>query len=242
MGIDKVCPSAIEAVADIVDGSVVMMDGFGGPGGMPQELIMALREHGPKSLTIISNTAGLASFGSPGEKIPINHSILVENGQVKKFLASFPANPSSNQPSAFELLYREGKIELELVPQGTLAERIRAGGAGVTAFYIPTGVGTELALGKEVRIIDGKEHLLEYALTADFACIRASKADTIGNLVYKGTSRNFNAVMATAARVTIAEVDEIVAPGELDPEAIGTPGMFVNRIITRVNPGIHYRS
>ena len=241
MPIDKVYPSAAEAVANVFDGAVIMMDGFGGPGGMPQELILALGERRVKDLTIISNTAGLGAFGTPGRALPVNHSILVANGQVKKVYASFPVNPSPGQPTPFELQYREGKIELELVPQGTLAERIRAGGAGIPAFYTPTGVGTQVADGKEMRVINGRECLLEHALTADFACIRGYKADTLGNLVYEGTSRNFNALMATAARVTIAEVDEIVQPGELDPEAVVTPSIYVDRIIKRVDPGIHYR-
>ena len=241
MAINKVYPSAAEAVADFFDDAVIMLDGFGGPGGMAQELILALAEKGVKGLTIISNTAGVRGFGTPGRAQAVNHSILVERGQVKKVYASFPVSPSPARPTPFEVLYREGKIELELVPQGTLAERIRAGGAGIAAFYTPTGVGTPIAQGKEVRTINDREHLLEYALTADFACIRARKADTLGNLVYQGTSRNFNAVMAPAARITIAEVDEIVQPGELDPEAVVTPGIFVQRIVKRVQPGVHYQ-
>ena len=230
---DKVVSSFANAVADIPDGAVVMMDGFGGPGGMPQHLILALRERGVKELTLISNTAGLPGFGVTVGESAVTHNVLVENGQVKKIVASFPVAASPSRPNAFELAYRQRKIELELVPQGTLAERIRAGGAGIPAFYTPTGAGTPVAQGKETRTIDGREYVLEYALKADYAFIRAYKADRLGNLVYKGTSRNFNAAMATAAHITIAEVDEIVDPGGLDPEVVATPGIYVNRIVKR---------
>ncbi len=234
MAINKVVASCAEAVADIPDGATIMTDGFGGPGGMPQDLILALRDHGARGLTIISNTAGIASaigFGTrPGDR-PVDIGILIENGQVRKVIASYPVSPSPSRPTAFELAYREGKVELELVPQGTLAERIRAGGAGIPAFYTPTGVGTLIAQGKETRIFNGREYLLEYALTADFALIKAHRADSLGNLVYRGTSRNFNGVMATAARTTIVEVDEIVGPEELDPAYIHTPGIYVQRIV-----------
>ncbi|MBI4199919.1 MAG: 3-oxoacid CoA-transferase subunit A [Chloroflexi bacterium] len=233
MPLNKVVSSFAEAVADVPDGAVIMMDGFGGPGGMPQQLILALRTQGAKNLTIISNTAGLPGFGATGKEPAINHGILVESGQVRKVIASFPVSPSPSRPTAFELAYREGRAELELVPQGTLAERIRAGGAGIPAFYTPTGVGTSVARGKETRVFDGRGYVLEHALKADYAFLRALKADRLGNLVYRGTSRNFNAVMATAARITIAEVDEIVEPGELDPEAIVTPGIYVKRIVKR---------
>jgi 3-oxoadipate CoA-transferase alpha subunit len=192
-----------------------------------------VRERGVKELTIISNTAGLPGFGSIAGESAVTHNVLVENGQVRKIVASFPVSASPSRPNAFELAYRQGKIELELVPQGTLAERIRAGGAGIPAFYTPTGAGTLVAQGKETRTIDGRAYVLEYALKADYAFIRAHKADRLGNLVYTGTSRNFNAVMATAARVTIAEVDEIVEPGGLDPDAVVTPGVYVHRIVQR---------
>lgn len=233
MAIDKVVPSFDEAVADIPDGATLMIDGFAGPGGTAQNLIRALRDHGARDLTIISNTAGLASvtgFGTlPGDK-PIDIGVLVDNEQVRKVVASFPVSPSPSRSTSFERAYREGKVELELVPQGTLAERIRAGGAGIPAFYTPTGVGTKLAEGKESREFGGREYLLETALTADFALLRAYKADTLGNVVYRGTSRNFNGVMATAARVTIVEVDEVVEPGGLESGDIHTPGIYVNRI------------
>ena len=234
MAINKVVSSFAEAVADIPDGAWLMIDGFGGPGGTPQNLIMALRDRGTKDLTIMSNTAGLASvmgFGTiPGDR-PVDIGVLIENEQVKKIIASFPVSPSPSRPNAFERAYREGKVELEVVPQGTLAERIRAGGAGIPAFYTPTGAGTLMAEGKETRMFGGREYVLERSLTADFALLRAYKSDTLGNVVYSGTSRNFNGVMATAARTTIMEVDEVVEPGELDAEGIHTPGIYIKRIV-----------
>ena len=232
----KVFASGAEAVADVPDGAVVLLDGFAGPGGMAQYLITSLRDQGAKALTMVSNTAGIASvagFGTPPGFIAIDHSLLVDNGQIKKVVASYPVSPSPSLPSAFELAYKRGEAELELVPQGTLAERIRAGGYGIAAFYTPTGAGTPVADGKPTRMIDGQEHVLEHAIKGDYALIRAHKADKAGNLVYKGTSRNFNAVMAPAATVTIAEVDEIVEIGELEPDAIVTPGAFVQRIVLR---------
>jgi 3-oxoacid CoA-transferase subunit A len=234
MAINKVVASFEEAVADIPDGATLMVDGFAGPGGTSQHLIRALRDHGAKDLTIISNTAGLASiigFGTlPGDR-PVDIGILVDNEQIKKVVASFPVSPSPSRPNSYERAYNEGKVELELVPQGTLAERIRAGGAGIAGFYTPTGIGTQLAEGKEVRVFDGREHVLELPLKADFALLRGHKADTMGNVVYRGTSRNFNGVMATAADVTIMEVDEVVEVGELDSHDIHTPGLFVNRVV-----------
>ncbi len=230
----KIARSFADAVADIPNGAILMIDGFAGPGGTPQNLIRALRDHGASDLTIISNTAGLASvigFGTiPGDR-PIDIGILVENEQVKKVIASFPVSPSPSRPTAFETAYREGKIELEVVPQGTLAERIRAGGAGIPAFYTPTGVGTLMAEGKESRVFDGREYLLERALTADFALLRANISDTMGNTQYRGTSRNFNGVMATSADIVIMEVDQIVEPGGIDPGAVHTPGIYVDRIV-----------
>ena len=234
MAIDKVVPSLAHAVSDISDGATIMLDGFAGPGGTPQNLIRALRDHGAGDLTIISNTAGLASvigFGTiPGDR-PVDMGVLVDNEQVRKVVASFPVSPSPSNPTSFERAYNEGRVELELVPQGTLAERIRAGGAGVPAFYTPTGVGTQLSDGKEIRVFAGRQYLLEYALTADFALLRGHQADTLGNVVYRGTSQNFNGVMATAARTTIVEVDAIVEPGGLDAGAIHTPAIYVDRII-----------
>lgn len=234
MAINKVVASFEEAVADIPDGATLMVDGFAGPGGTSQHLIRALRDHGAKGLTIISNTAGLASiigFGTlPGDR-PVDIGILVDNEQIKKVVASFPVSPSPSRPNSYERAYHEGKVELELVPQGTLAERIRAGGAGIAGFYTPTGIGTQLAVGKEIRVFDGREHVLELPLKADFALLRGHKADIMGNVVYRGTSRNFNGVMATAAEVTIMEVDEVVGVGELDSHDIHTPGLFVNRVV-----------
>ena len=230
----KVVDSFATAVADIPDGAWLMIDGFAGPGGTPQNLIAALRDHGARDLTIISNTAGLASvigFGTIAGDRPVDIGVLVDNEQIRKVIASFPVSPSPSRPTSFEKVYLEGKVDLEVVPQGTLAERIRAGGAGIPAFYTPTGAGTLMAEGKEVREFDGREHLLEYALKADFALLRGHRADTSGNTVYRGTSRNFNAVMATAAAVTILEVDEVVEVGDLDPEGIHTPGIFVDRVV-----------
>ena len=234
MAINKVMASFEAAVADIPDGATLMIDGFAGPGGTPQNLIRALRDQGARDLTIISNTAGLASvigFGAiPGDR-PIDIGILVDNEQIKKVIASFPVSPSPSRPTSYERAYREGKVELELVPQGTLAERIRIGGAGIAAFYTPTGAGTLLAEGKETRAFDGREYVLEHALKADFALLRAHKADPLGNIVYRGTSRNFNGVMATAARATIMEVDEVVPVGGIDGHEIHTPAIYVNRIV-----------
>ena len=233
---DKVYATADSALSDVPNGAIVNVDGFGGPGGMAHYLMTALRDHGAKGLTIISNTAGIARvarFGAPEGVTPIDHTILVDNGQVAKAIASYPVSPSINRPSAFERAYQEGESDLEVSPQGTLAERLRSGGAGVAAFYTPTAAGTLLGEGKEVREIDGRPYVLEQRILADFCIIRGHKADTLGNMVYRGTSRNFNPVMATSARVTVVEVDEIVDPGELDPEEIVTPGLFVNRIVKR---------
>lgn len=232
----KVYPDGPAALHDLHPGATVMIDGFGGPGGMAHYLLVSLRDKGTGGLTIISNTAGIArsvNFGTPPGRLAIDHSILIDNKQVAKAIATYPVSPSASRPSSFELAYRRGEVELELVPQGTLAERLRAGGTGIAAFYTPTGVGTLIAEGKETRTIDGKEYILEHGLPADFCLIRGCQADTLGNVVYKGTSRNFNAVMAPAARVTIVEVDEIVEPGQLDPELIVTPGVYVHRIVKR---------
>ena len=233
---NKVYATAEGALHDVPDGAIVNVDGFGGPGGMAHYLMIALRDKGTRGLTMISNTAGIARvarFGVPEGLTAIDHTILVENGQVAKAIASYPVSPSINRPTAFERAYQEGESDLEVSPQGTLAERLRSGGAGVGAFYTPTGVGTLLGDGKELREIDGRQYVLEQQIIADFCIIRGHKADTLGNMVYKGTSRNFNPVMATAARVTVVEVDEIVEPGELDPEEIVTPGVYVDRIVLR---------
>ncbi|MFC2025127.1 CoA transferase subunit A [Chloroflexota bacterium] len=218
---DKVFSSAEETVADVADGSVIMFGGFGVT-GIPFTLIKTLCKKGTRNITAITNSAG-------GKLEDFDISLLFKNRQIKKLIASFPVYHEILSP--FEQQYLKGEVELELVPQGTLAERIRAGGAGIAGFYTPTGVGTIVEEGKEKRAFDGKEYLLELALTADFAFIKAHKADRIGNLTYCMSARNFNPVMATAAKITIAEVDEIVESGELDPETIITPGIYVDRIV-----------
>ncbi len=215
---NKVYPSAEAAVADVPDGATIMVGGFGSA-GVPEALVRALAARPVRGLTVVSNGTGEGESG-------LVH--LIRNRQVRRVLASFPAPGRSPD---FEQQYLAGEIELELVPQGTLAERIRAGGAGLAAFYTPTGVGTPLAEGKEQRTFDGRTYLLEHALRADFAFVRAHCADPWGNLVYRKTARNFNPVMAMAARVTIAEVEEIVPVGALDPETIVTPGIFVHRVV-----------
>ena len=216
--IQKIIPSVAEALRDIADGSTIFISGFGGA-GLPILLLDALLEQGAKNLTLISNNAGSSGVGI---------AKLVGAGRVKKMVCSFPRQPESG---AFDELYRAGKIELELVPQGTLAERIRAGGAGIGGFYTPTGFGTELAKGKDTREIDGVNYIFEKAIKADYALIKADKGDRWGNLTYHGTARNFGPVMATAARCTIAQVREVVELGALDPENIVTPGIFVKLIV-----------
>lgn len=216
--IDKTVPDAASAVTDIPDGATVMIGGFG-RAGQPVELIDALIAHGAGDLTIVNNNAGQGDSGL---------AALLAKGLVRKILCSFPRQSDS---WVFDELYRSGKIELELVPQGNLAERIRAAGAGVGAFFTPTGVGTELVEGKEERTIDGRRYVLEYPIKADFALISDYRGDRWGNLVYRETARNFGPIMATAATTTIAQVDEIVPLGALDPESVVTPGIFVDRIV-----------
>jgi len=216
--IDKTVPDVASAVAGITDGATVMIGGFG-RAGQPVELIDALIAHGAGDLTIVNNNAGNGDTGL---------AALLAAGRVRKIICSFPRQSDS---WVFDGLYREGKIELELVPQGNLAERIRAAGAGIGAFYSPTAVGTQLAEGKETREIDGRTYLLEYPIKADFALISALKADRWGNLVYRKTARNFGPIMATAATTTIAQVDEIVPLGSIDPESVVTPGLFVDRVV-----------
>jgi 3-oxoacid CoA-transferase subunit A len=227
MSSTKVFNSFSEAVADIPDGAIIMVGGFTGLGGIPQNLILAIRDLGVKNLTQISNS----TWGSGKARNFIDTSIWVENKQLKKAIVSVMSDPNPIGSKAFEEQYYAGEVELELVPQGTLAERIRAGGFGIGGFYTRTGVGTPVEEGKEKKVLNGDEYILELPLKADYALVRAYKADTMGNLVYRGTGRNFNPVMAPAARITIAEVDEIVEPGEIDPEIIVTPGLFVNRIV-----------
>jgi 3-oxoadipate CoA-transferase alpha subunit len=210
--------TAAEAVAAVEDGATVLVGGFG-MAGMPVELIDALIEHGAGDLTIVSNNAGNGDTGL---------AALLAAGRVRKVICSFPRQSDS---WVFDGLYRAGKIELEVVPQGNLAERMRAAGAGIGAFYSPTAVGTPLAEGKETRTIDGREYLLEYPIHGDVALIKAYRADRMGNLVYRKTARNFGPVMATAARVTIAQIAEIVEVGALDPEAVVTPSIYVDRLV-----------
>jgi 3-oxoadipate CoA-transferase alpha subunit len=216
--IDKSVSSVAKAVAGIPNGATVMIGGFG-RAGQPVELIDALIEQGASDLTIVNNNAGNGDVGL---------AALLAKGRVKKIICSFPRQSDS---WVFDGLYREGKIELELVPQGNLAERIRAAGAGIGAFYSPTAVGTPLAEGKESRVFDGREYLLELPIKADFALVSGYRADRWGNIVYRETARNFGPIMATAAATTIVQVDEIVELGALDPESVATPGIFVNRVV-----------
>ncbi len=221
--IDKNVVSAKAAVEDIFDGATVMIGGFG-EAGSPIELIHALIDHGAKNLTVVNNNTGSGHVGL---------AALIENGQVGKMICSFPRTANS---TVFPDLYRAGKIELELVPQGTLAERIRAGGAGIPGFYTATSVGTPLAEGKEQRNFDQRDYVLERGLVADFALIKAKKADRYGNLIYNKTARNFAPIMAMAANTTIVQTIDSVEVGGIDPESIITPGIFVNRIVTVKNP------
>jgi 3-oxoacid CoA-transferase subunit A len=212
---NKVLPGAEAAVALVPDGASILMGGFG-LCGIPENLIQALRARGTRDLTLISNNAGVDMFGL---------GILLRARQVRKMISTYVG-----ENKEFERQFLSGEIEVELVPQGTFAERIRAGGAGIGGFFTPTGVGTVVADGKETRIIDGTSYVLESPIRADFAFVKAWKGDRLGNLVYRRTARNFNPVMATAGKVTIAEVEELVDPGGLDPDAIITPGIFVRHV------------
>jgi 3-oxoacid CoA-transferase subunit A len=218
--INKVVSGAEEAVRDIGDNAVLMLGGFG-LCGIPENCIHALLKKGIKGLTCISNNAGVDDFGI---------GLLLKTRQVKKMISSYVG-----ENAEFERQLLSGELEVELIPQGTLAERIRAGGAGIPAFFTPAGVGTEVATGKEVREFHGKKYLLEAWLRADFSIVKAWKGDTTGNLVYRGTARNFNPMMATAGKITIAEVEELVPVGELDPNHIHTPGIYVQRIFQGKN-------
>jgi 3-oxoacid CoA-transferase subunit A len=214
--LNKVWKSALEAVADVPDGATIMSGGFG-MAGVPENLILALRERGVRDLTFISNNAGMPGHGL---------ALLLETGQIRKMISTY-----IGENTLFEELILKGKIEVELIPQGTFSERMRAAGAGIAGFYTPTGVGTVVAEGKETREFEGRRYLLERPLRADFALVRAFRGDTHGNLVYRRTARNFNPVMATAARCTIAEVEHVVQPGEIDPECVVTPGIYVDRVV-----------
>lgn len=216
--VNKQVASVQEAVAGIKDGSTVMIGGFG-TAGMPSELIDALIEQGARDMTVVNNNAGNGDIGL---------AALLKAKRVRKIICSFPRQADSY---VFDTLYRAGAIELELVPQGNLAERISAAGSGIGAFFTPTGFGTQLAEGKETRVINGRNYVLEHPICADFALIKALKADRWGNLIYRKTARNFGPIMARAARTTVVQVDEVVELGALDPEVIVTPGIFVNRVI-----------
>jgi 3-oxoadipate CoA-transferase, alpha subunit len=216
--IDKIFPSAAAALADVADGATVMIGGFG-TAGLPNELTNALLAQGARELTIVNNNAGNGDTGL---------AALLAAGRVRKIICSFPRQADSHH---FDRLYRAGKIILELVPQGNLAERIRAAGAGIGGFFTPTGYGTELAAGKEVREIDGRMYVLESPIHADFALIKAERGDRWGNLTYRMTARNFGPVMAMAARTTVATVHEVVDLGALDSECVVTPGLFVQRVV-----------
>ena len=213
---DKTVASADDAIHDLADGATLMAGGFG-LCGIPENLIAAIRRRGTRNLTIISNNCGIDTKGL---------GILLANGQVRKMIASYVG-----ENKTFERLFLDGKLDVELVPQGTLAERIRAGGAGIPAFYTATGFGTLVAEGKETRDFGGRMYVLERALTADLAIVKAWKGDRFGNLVYRKTTRNFNPMVAAAGRLTIAEVEHLVEPGQLDPDQIHTPGIYVQRIV-----------
>lgn len=223
--IQKLVPSAAEAVADVFDGATIMISGFG-EAGSPIELIHALIDQGARGLTVVSNNTGSGHVGL---------AALIANRQVQKMICSFPRTANSK---VFPELYGQGEIELELVPQGTLAERIRAGGAGIPAFYTPTSVGTPLAEGKESRVFQGVEHVLEHAIRADFSLVKCEVADRYGNLLYNKTARNFGPIMCTAAATAIVQTRRVVAAGEIDPEAVVTPGIFVKRVVEIPNPAI----
>jgi 3-oxoadipate CoA-transferase, alpha subunit len=216
--VTTLCATTDEAVAGIEDGATVLIGGFG-PAGQPVELIDALIRTGARDLTVVNNNAGNGDLGL---------AALLAGGQVRKVVCSFPRQSDSY---VFDELYRAGKIGLEVVPQGNLAERLRAAGAGIGGFYTPTGVGTLLAQGKETRTIDGRDYVLELPIRGDVALIKAHRADTMGNLVYRKTARNFGPVMATAAATTIVQVAGVVEAGQIDPETVVTPGIFVDRVV-----------
>ncbi|MEN8136969.1 MAG: 3-oxoacid CoA-transferase subunit A [Bacteroidota bacterium] len=221
--INKIVESAVKAVSDIHDGATVMIGGFG-EAGSPIELIHALIDQGAKDLTVVSNNTGSGNIGL---------AALIEHKRVKKMICSFPRTANS---TVFPELYNAGEIELELVPQGTLAERIRAGGAGIPAFYTPASVNTVLAHGKESRMFNETEYVLEHGIVADFSLVKSEKADRYGNLTYHATARNFGPIMCTAAKTAIVQTKHIVEAGEIDPEVVVTPGIFVKRVIEINNP------
>lgn len=213
---NKIYGSAKEAIAGVKDGMTLLVGGFG-LCGIPENCIAALRDSGVKGLTCVSNNAGVDDFGL---------GLLLQNKQIKKMVSSYVG-----ENKLFEQMYLSGELEVEFCPQGTLAERVRAGGAGIPAFFTPTGVGTKVAEGKEVRNFNGRDYIMEKGIVGDFAFVRAWKADKFGNLMFRKTARNFNPMMATAGKITVAEVEEIVEIGELDPDQIHTPGVYVQRIV-----------
>jgi len=223
--IDKRISSVEEAVADVFDGATVMVGGFG-EAGSPIELLHALIDQGATDLTVVNNNTGSGEVGL---------AALIKAGRVSKMICSYPRTLNS---TVFPELYRSGRTALDLVPQGTLAERIRAGGAGIPAFYTATSIGTPLEVGKERRAIDGRDYVLEFGLTADFALIKAKVADYHGNLIFNKTARNYSPVMATAADITIVQTSEVVPPGNIDPECVVTPGIFVDRIVAVTDPAL----
>lgn len=240
---NKIFPGSKEALADVFDGATILCGGFGCVGGMPSTLFRALSELPVKNLTLVGNAPvlGMEAQKTAARTIQVpesyaDGSLLLRNGQVSKLIVSVPAMAIYRMPEPFPIVkaLQEGQdIDIELVAQGTLAKRIKAAREGIPAFYTGTGAGTLLEKGKEVRQIDGQDYLLEYAIKSDFAIIWAYKADRYGNLIYKGTSRTFNATMAGAATITVAEVAEVVELGELDPEAVATPGIYVDRVVRR---------
>jgi len=221
--INKIIKTPAEAVADVFDGATIMISGFG-EAGSPIELIHALIDQGAKDLTIVSNNTGSGNVGL---------AALIEHRRVKKMICSFPRTANS---TVFPELYTQGEIELELVPQGTLAERIRAGGAGIPAFYTPTSVDTPLAEGKETRVFNNEKYVMEYGIQADFSLVKCQAADRYGNLVYNKTARNFGPVICTAAKTTIVQAKKVVELGEIDPECVVTPGIFVQKVVEVSNP------
>jgi 3-oxoacid CoA-transferase subunit A len=216
LGLNKVFASAADAVRDIPDGSTLLVGGFGLV-GIPENLIIALRDQGTKDLTCVSNNCGVDDWGL---------GLLLQTRQIRKMISSYVG-----ENKTFERQFLSGELEVELVPQGTLAERVRAGGAGIGGFYTPAGVGTVVAEGKETRVIDGREYVLEMPIRGDYALIKGWKADTLGNVIYRKTAQNFNPMMAAAGKITIVEVEELVEPGELDPHEIHTPSIYVQRIV-----------
>jgi 3-oxoacid CoA-transferase A subunit len=246
VSINKVVSSYDEAVADIFDGAVILIGGFGPANGTPSNLLRALEKQGAKNLTIVMNTPGNGRQPPNPNMPPMramrmppnydNAGILIQNDQVSKVITAFPGTPMPGASSPLHERRLAGKLVVEMCPQGTMAERIRAARAGIPAFYTPTGPGTDLGEGKEIREFNGVPSCLEYALKGDFSLVRAYKADRRGNLTYQGSSRNFNATMAGASTVTIAEVDYLVELGDFDPECVATPGIYVDRVVVRKNP------